>query len=114
MARRYLIQIKHSLSELVRTQSTDTTGVVLHKETVAASTAEPIILDGTMPESLVFCTGETIGLTSSVPDCGTATDGAISFNQLFSPIPTATATSQMAASTNAGSGYAITVNGFKR
>lgn len=91
--------------------SLDTTGAILHKGTVAASTAEPIILDGTMPESLIFCTGETIGLTSSVPDCSTATDGTISFNQLFSPTTTATATSQMAASTNAGSGYSITVNG---
>ena len=79
--------------------------------TVTGSTAEPIILDGTMPESLVFCTGETIGLTGGVPDCSTATDGVISFNQLFSPTDTATASSQMAASTNAGSGYAITVNG---
>jgi hypothetical protein len=40
-----------------------------------------------------------------------ATSGAISFNQLFSPADTATATSQLAASTNAGSGYSITVNG---
>lgn len=91
--------------------SLDATGVEIHKGTVAASTAEQIILDGTMPESLIFCTGETIGLTASVPDCATATDGMISFNQLFSPTATATATSQMAASTNAGSGYAITVNG---
>jgi hypothetical protein len=64
-----------------------------------------------MPESLVFCTGETILTTGGVPDCATATDGIISFNQLFSPTDTATAKSQMAASTNAGSGYAITVNG---
>lgn len=82
-----------------------------HTGTVAASINEPIILDGHMPESLVFCTGETIGLTASVPDCGTATSGIIHFNQLFSPTATATSTSQMAASTNAGSGYAITVNG---
>ena len=79
--------------------------------TVTASTASPIELDGTMPESLVFCTGETIGLTGGVPDCATATDGAISFNQLFSPTDTATATSQMVASTNAGAGYAIAVHG---
>ncbi len=91
--------------------SMDTSGASLHRGTVAASTAEPIILDGTMPESLVFCTGETINMTASVPDCSTATDGSISFNQLFSPITTASATSQMAASTNAGSGYVITVNG---
>jgi len=64
-----------------------------------------------MPESLVFCTGGTVGTTSGVPDCATATSGAVAFNQLFSPTDTATATSQMAASTNAGTGYNITVNG---
>jgi hypothetical protein len=64
-----------------------------------------------MPESLVFCTGATVGLTLGVPDCATATAGAVAFNQLFSPTDTATATSQMAASTNAGAGYSITVNG---
>src|SRR5205085_1025847 len=37
--------------------------------------------------------------------------GNISFNQLFSPTDTATATSQMAASTNASGGYNITVTG---
>lgn len=91
--------------------STDTTGVPIHRGTVAASTNEQIILDGTMPESLVFCTGETIGLTASVPDCSTATSGLIEFNQLFSPTATAVSASQMAASTNASSGYSITVNG---
>lgn len=79
--------------------------------TVAASTANPINLSGTMPESLVFCTGATISLTAGVPDCTTATSGTISFNALFSPTSTAWATSQMAASTNAGQGYAITVGG---
>ena len=91
--------------------STDTTGASTDAGTVTASTATQIILDGTMPESLVFCTGATVGLTAGVPDCATATAGLISFNQLFSPTDTATATSQMAASTNAGFGYAITVNG---
>jgi hypothetical protein len=91
--------------------STDTTGGTTDTGTVAASTATQISLTGTMPESLVFCTGGTVGTTSGVPDCSTSTSGAISFNQLFSPTDTATATSQMAASTNAGSGYNITVNG---
>lgn len=91
--------------------SIDTTGGITDSGTVTASTAEPIVIDGTMPESLVFCTGETISTTSSVPDCSTATDGTISFNQLFSPTDTATTRSQMAASTNAGGGYVITVNG---
>lgn len=79
--------------------------------TVAASTATQIVLTGTMPESLIFCTGATISTTSGIPDCSTATSGAISFNQLFSPSAAATATSQIAASTNSLSGYSITVNG---
>lgn len=79
--------------------------------TVAASTANPIQLSGVMPESLIFCTGRTITANAGIPDCSSATTGTIGFNQLFSPTDTATATSQMAASTNATFGYAITVNG---
>lgn len=91
--------------------STDTTGSAVDTGNVVASTATQIELTGIMPESLVFCTGGTVSTTGGVPDCSTATGGAISFNQLFSATDTATATSQMAASTNAGFGYAITVNG---
>ena len=91
--------------------STNITGGVTDSGTVTASTARQIVLTGVMPESLIFCTGETISTTLGIPDCSTATAGAVSFNQLFSPTDTATATSQMAASTNATSGYAITVNG---
>jgi hypothetical protein len=91
--------------------ATTPTGGATDTGTVAASTATQIQLDGTMPESLVFCTGGTVGTTGGVPDCATATSGSVSFNQLFSPTDTATATSQMAASTNAGSGYVVTVNG---
>lgn len=91
--------------------STDTTGSATDTGTVTASTAEQIVLSGIMPESLVFCAGADITKTAGVPDCSTATAGTISFNQLFSPTDTASAVSKMAASTNAGSGYAITVNG---
>lgn len=91
--------------------STDTTGALTDSGTVAAATNRPIVLTGTMPESLVFCTGETIGLTGGVPDCATITTGAVTFDNLFSPVATAVAMSQMAASTNAGTGYIITVNG---
>jgi hypothetical protein len=91
--------------------STDTTGAVIDSGTVAASTAEPILLNGIMPESLVFCTGATVGTTSGVPDCATSTPGSVNFDRLFSPIDTSIAISQMAASTNAGSGYVISVNG---
>jgi hypothetical protein len=80
---------------------------------VAASTATPIEITGTMPESLVFCTGRTVPVIASttVPDCAGATAGTIGFDKLFSPTDTAAATSQMAASTNATFGYVITVNG---
>lgn len=91
--------------------SLDGTGAPVDSGTVTAATTNPIDLTGTMPESLVFCAAETISLTGGVPDCATATDGAIDFNQLFSPTDTATASSKMVASTNAGAGYAIAVHG---
>ncbi len=91
--------------------TTNATGTVIDSGNVAASTANPIVLTGTMPESLIFCTGATVSETNSIPDCTTATAGNVSFNQLFSPTSTATATSQMAASTNANYGYVITVGG---
>src|SRR5665213_1506533 len=91
--------------------STDTTGTAIDTGNVAAATANPIVLSGIMPESLIFCTGATIGTASGIPDCTTATSGTISFTTLFSPTATSTATSQMAASTNAGTGYNITING---
>lgn len=86
-------------------------GTATDSGVVAATTATQIVLTGIMPESLIFCTGATIQTTGGIPDCSKVTSGAVSFNQLFSPTDTATATSQMAASTNANSGYSITVNG---
>lgn len=92
--------------------SVDTSGSAIDSGTVAASTATQIVLNGTMPESLIFCTGATVGLSAGlVPDCSTATPGVVKFNQLFSPTDTATATSQMAASTNATGGFVIGVSG---
>ncbi len=91
--------------------TTNVSGGATDTGTVTASTATQIVLTGVMPESLIFCSGGTINTTAGIPDCATATSGSISFNQLFSPAAAATATSQLAASTNAGSGYNITVNG---
>ena len=91
--------------------SNNGTGAAIDNGSVAASTANPIQLTGVMPESLIFCTGATILAPGNIPDCSTATAGNIEFNQLFSPTDTATASSQMAASTNALYGYVITVNG---
>ncbi len=72
---------------------------------VALDTAQQITISGTMPESLVFCVGVTV-----TSDCSTVTGSAVNLGT-FSPAATNTGTSQMAASTNAGSGYAITING---
>lgn len=92
--------------------STDATGSATDTGTVAASTATQIELSGTMPESLIFCTGDEIDVNGGgIPDCTTAGSGEITFDQLFSPSDTATASSQMAASTNAMSGYNIAVTG---
>lgn len=91
--------------------SSTATGSPIDTGNVAASVVQQIVLSGIMPESLVFCAGGTVLETNSVPDCTTVTTGAVSFNQLFAPTSTAYATSQMAASTNAQTGYVITVNG---
>jgi hypothetical protein len=91
--------------------STNATTGATDSGVVTASTATQIVLSGIMPESIIFCTGQTISTAAGVPDCTTATTGIISFNQLFSPTDTAVAESQMAASTNAASGYSITVSG---
>lgn len=91
--------------------SADASGSPIDSGTVAAATTNQIQISGNMPESLVFCAGDNISTTNGVPDCTTATDNVVNFNQLFSPTSTSFATSQLAASTNAGSGYAITVEG---
>jgi hypothetical protein len=91
--------------------SSDATTGATDAGTVTASTNTQIQLTGTMPESLIFCTGGTVSKTAGIPDCSTATSGDITFAQLFDPTSTTTTTSQMAASTNAGSGYSITVEG---
>jgi hypothetical protein len=95
----------------IQTYSDSSYTTAVDSGTTAAATVLQITLTGTMPESLIFCVGATIGTISNVPDCTTATTGAVNFNQLFSPTDTAYATSQMAASTNAASGYVITVSG---
>jgi hypothetical protein len=100
----FYVRITTFTSTTATTGSTDT-------GTVGASTANPIVLTGTMPESLIFCTGATITTTAGIPDCTTATSGNITFANLFSPTSTSSTTSQIAASTNSLSGYVITVNG---
>ncbi len=85
---------------------------IIDAGTVAAAVSTQIVLTGTMPESLIFCTGGKVSTNGNgIPDCTTATSGNITFTQLFSPTSTVYASSQMAASTNASQGYAITVSG---
>jgi hypothetical protein len=72
---------------------------------VAVSTAQQVTVSGTMPESLVFCVG-TVWTSSCSDISGSAVDLGT-----FSPTATNKGTSVMSASTNAGTGYAITVNG---
>lgn len=74
--------------------------------TVAAATTNQIVVSGFMPETLIFCTGQTV-----TANCASVTPGTIYFNQLFSPTSTSTASSQMAASSNANFGYTINAYG---
>lgn len=75
--------------------------------TVAGSTANQITVSATVPESLTFCTG-TSGITSS--SCAGATGTSVALGTLTTT-STGTGTSQIGVTTNAGSGYTITVNG---
>jgi len=71
---------------------------------VAMDTTAQIVVSGTMPESLVFCVG------TSGTDCTNIIGTTVDLGT-FSPVATNKGTSVMSASTNAGSGYVITING---
>jgi|SRR5688572_17053780 len=75
--------------------------------TVAVSTAEQITVNATVDETLTFCTG-TSGITNA--SCSGATGSAVNLGTL-TPSTTGASTSQIGVSTNASSGYAITVSG---
>ncbi len=85
--------------------SIDGTGTATDTGSVAAATTNPIVFTGVVPETLVFCTGATVSL-----DCSTVDASDIDLG-LFSPTTATTAESEMAVSTNAESGYVITVVG---
>lgn len=72
---------------------------------VAVSTSNTLLITGFVPPILTFCVGVTIP-----GDCSTATGDTLNLGT-FSPSVTAFGTSQMRASTNAGDGYAITIEG---
>jgi hypothetical protein len=71
---------------------------------IAVSTSSQIVVSGTMPESLVFCVG------TSGTDCTSMTGNAVNLG-IFSPTVASVGTSVMSASTNASSGYVITLVG---
>ncbi|HKX73571.1 MAG TPA: hypothetical protein VJM32_06130 [Candidatus Saccharimonadales bacterium] len=75
--------------------------------TVASSTANQIQLSASVDETLTFCTG-TSGITSS--SCAGATGTAVNLGALTAST-TGSGTSQIGISTNAATGYAVTVNG---
>lgn len=75
--------------------------------TIAVSTAEQITVNATVDETLTFCTG-TSGITNS--SCSGATGSTVSLGTI-TPSTTGASTSQIGISTNASSGYAITVAG---
>lgn len=92
----------------ITTYNSDTTqnsGTEIDYGAVAVSTATALSLSGTVPPTLQFCVGVTVTAT-----CSSATGNAVDFG-FFSPSSTTSGTSQMAASTNAGGGYGITING---
>jgi hypothetical protein len=72
---------------------------------VAVSTGQPLTLTGIVPPTLQFCVGVTVNAT-----CSSISGSTVDFGY-FSPSSTVTATSMMAASTNAQGGYNVTVNG---
>ncbi|HXH26350.1 MAG TPA: hypothetical protein VNG90_00480 [Candidatus Acidoferrum sp.] len=87
--------------------SIDTTGGTTDSGTVASSTANQITVTASVDETLTFCTG-TSGVTSS--SCAGATGSSVALGTITTS-STGSGTSQIGVSTNAGSGYAITVAG---
>ncbi len=78
----------------------------------ALMTAQDLTINASVQEQLAFCVGATVAA-----GCGSVTGGAISLTAgggtcpIMTTANACTNTSQMAASTNANSGYTITYNG---
>lgn len=91
----------------ITTYSDDAYTTEIDNGTVATSTANQINISADVDETLTFCTG-TSGITTS--SCAGATGTSVDLGAL-STSSTGTGTSQIGAATNAGSGYAVTVDG---
>lgn len=90
----------------ITTYSDDAWTTPVDTGTVAASTASQITVTASVDETLTFCAGTSITGTN----CGTISGSSVSLGTLTDST-TGSGTSVMAASTNAVSGYAITING---
>lgn len=74
--------------------------------TMALSTSQAITVTASVNETLVFCTGTSI----TGQNCGTISGSSVDLGTLTTSSP-GSGTSVMAASTNSGGGYVITING---
>ena len=84
--------------------STNVTGSPIDTTTVATSTANQIVLNATVPPNLTFCSYNTGG------SCSDTSTSIVNLGVLTAS-STGSGTSKLAASTNASTGYVITVNG---
>lgn len=91
----------------VTTYSDSAYSSALDTGTIAVSTAEQITVSATVDETLTFCTG-TSGITNA--SCSGATGSAVALGTI-TPSTTGASISQIGVSTNASTGYAITVTG---
>lgn len=91
----------------ITTYATAAWGTPIDTGTVASSTATQINLSAAVDETLTFCTG-TSGITSS--SCAGATGSSVNLGTLTTTT-TGSGTSQIGVTTNAASGYAVSING---
>ncbi len=86
--------------------STDASGPIIDLGSIVSQSSKGVSLEAQVPPILVFCVGQIVN-----QDCN-STNG-INYTNLgtLSSSNTLTATSQMAAGTNASGGYVITANG---
>jgi len=99
--------MSHSFSiRLSDYASTDGTGPIIDLGSVLTQITAPIIIETQVPPLMLFCVGLQVS-----PDCGTVVGPNYTDMGTLDPDQTLTATSQMAAGTNASGGYSIVVYG---
>lgn len=86
--------------------SNDASGTLIDLGSVLSEVGNGVSVETQVPPILIFCVAQQVS-----PDCSDATGGNYSDLGTLSSAHTLTATSQMAAGTNASGGYVITVNG---